>query len=270
MRVLLVLLALALLLYLLYVGYFFAAQRAILFPRHLMAVPATVPAVPGREVLWLATRQGPVEAWVLPPFDEENPAPLLIVAHGNGDLIDSWPPAVIGLRRMGIGVLLVEYPGYGRSAGSPSQAALHETFLLAYDTLVQHPQVDPARIVLFGHSVGGGVVAALAAERPSAALILISTFTSVRALAAQQGLPGRLARDPFDTLAAVRSYPHPVLVVHGRRDRTIPFGHGQALAQAAPQGELLALDCDHNGCIDDWDAFWQQIRPFLVRAAVLP
>jgi pimeloyl-ACP methyl ester carboxylesterase len=273
--VLVLFLLLVLLLYLLYVGYFYTRQRAILFPRHLIGQPAPLPPVAGRDRLWLTTSQGQIEAWFLPPLDAAGdertlPSPLCILAHGNGDLIDTWPAAVLPLRRMGIGVLLVEYPGYGRSEGQPTQAAIHEAFLLAYDTLIQHPQVDPARVVLFGHSVGGGAVAALAAERPSAALILFSSFTSVRALAREMRLPGWLARDPFDTLAALGAYLHPVLVVHGRYDRTIPFSHAQALAQAAPQGELVALDCDHNGCVDDWDAFWQGLRPFFARAGILP
>ncbi len=275
MRLLMTLLAILALLYLLYAGYFFVAQRSILFPRHLIAAPAALLDIPGGEQVWLETSVGKVEAWYLPPLDNHDgetprPAPLLILAHGNGDLIDTWPPAVAALRRMGVGVLLVEYPGYGRSQGSPSQAAIGEAFLLAYDTLAQHPQVDPARIVLFGHSVGGGAVADLAAARPSAALILFSTFTSVRAMATPLGLPGFAARDPFDTLAVVRSYPHPILILHGKHDRTIPYSHGVALHAAAPQGELVSLECGHNGCIDDWDAFWQGLRPFLMRAGILP
>src|SRR5690606_15598362 len=144
---------------------------------------------------------------------------------------------------------LVEYPGYGRSQGTPSLASIRESFLLAYDTVVQDPRVDPDRILLFGHSVGGAAVAGLSTERPSAALILFSTFTTVRALAVQQGLPGFAVRDPFDTLAAVREYARPVLVIHGIHDRIIPYSHGRALQAAAPQGEFMALACGHNDCV---------------------
>jgi fermentation-respiration switch protein FrsA (DUF1100 family) len=129
--------------------------------------------------------------------------------------------------------------------------------------------VDPTAIVLFGRSVGGGAVAALAAQRPSAALILFSTFTDVRTVAARYGLPGWAVRDPFDTLAVVRSYPQPVLIVHGRRDRTIPYAHAVTLHKAAVQGELLALGCDHNDCVTEWRHFWQALQPFLVRAGIL-
>jgi pimeloyl-ACP methyl ester carboxylesterase len=169
---------------------------------------------------------------------------------------------------MGIGVLLVEYPGYGRSQGAPSQASIGEALVAGYDAMLDHPHVDGERIVIFGRSVGGGAAASLAAQRPSAALILFSSFTSVGALAAGYGLPGLAVRDPFDALATVREYPGPLLILHGRRDHTIPYSHGLALHRAAQDGELVTLECGHNDCVADWDRFWQDLHPFLRRAGV--
>jgi fermentation-respiration switch protein FrsA (DUF1100 family) len=263
------LLAACILLYACYAAYFYALQRTLLFPRHLI-VPRAAPTLPGLEQGWLATSQGQVEHWYLPPVGgAAEKAPLFIIAHGNAELIDDWPEAVSALRRMGAGVLLVEYPGYGRSQGAPSQAAIGEALVAGYDAILDHPRVDQERIVLFGRSVGGGAVATLAAQRPSAALILFSTFTSVRALAAGYGLPGLAVRDPFDTLAVVSAYRGPVLILHGRRDRTIPYSHGLALHQAAQEGELRTLACDHNDCVVDWERFWQELRPFLRRAGIV-
>jgi uncharacterized protein len=273
MRLLWTLLAICLVLYVLYAGYFWLAQRTILFPRHLVPVPpAPADGHAGLERIWLATEQGAVEAWYLPPLTREagRPAPLMIVGHGNAELIDFWLEPATGLRRMGVGVLLVEYPGYGRSAGSPSRAAIAETFMAAYDAIAGHRLVDSDRIVLFGRSVGGAAVADLAGQRPSAGLILFSSFTSMRALAAGHYLPAFGVRDPFDVAAVVGAYPGPVLVLHGLHDQIIPYAHGVALREAATDGELVSLACGHNDCVDDWDAFWHSLRPFLVRAGVLP
>jgi pimeloyl-ACP methyl ester carboxylesterase len=253
-----------------YLTFFYLLQRSLLFPRHLLPVRAgPTPHVPGLEQHWLTTSQGRVEAWYLPPSDRASTgkAPL-IIGHGNAERIDDWLAAVTGLRRMGVGVLLVEYPGYGRSQGSPTQASITETFVAAYDAILDHPQVDPTKIILFGRSVGGGVVAALSAQRPSAALILLSTFTDVRSFARRYGLPRWAVRDPFDTLAVVRAYRQPVLILHGQHDRTIPYAHAVALQQAARQGELVPLACDHNDCVTDWDHFWQALQPFLGRAGM--
>jgi pimeloyl-ACP methyl ester carboxylesterase len=264
-------LALILILYLIYAAYFYLNQRMIIFPRHFITVPASAAVMPGLEQLWLETSEGQVEAWYLAPLSGElgTPAPLLILAHGNGDLIDYWLHSVTALRERGFGVFLVEYPGYGRSQGAPSYRAIRETYLLAYDTIIHHPQVDPQRIILFGHSIGGGAVNALAAERPSAGMILLSTFTSIRALAREQWLPGFAALDPFDNLGVVRDYPHPILIIHGSHDQTIPYHHGVALHAATQQGQLVSLECGHNGCIQDWDRFWHDLTPFLERTDIV-
>ncbi|RIK39721.1 MAG: alpha/beta hydrolase [Chloroflexi bacterium] len=271
MRIIILLLLAGGVLYALYVGYFFTAQRSILFPRHLnFGRDGPAPAVGGLETIWLTTSQGQVEAWYLPPLGDgvTAPAPLMIISHGNAERIDDWVAPVTGLRRMGIGVLLVEYPGYGRSQGHPTQASIGEALVAAYDLIIDHPQVNPDAIILFGRSVGGGAAAALAAQRPSAALILFSSFTSVRALAVSYGLPGLAVRDPFDVLSVVRTYPNPVLILHGQHDRTIPYTHGLALHAAAANGELITYACGHNDCIRDWDRFWEELRPFLTRAGV--
>jgi hypothetical protein len=139
----------------------------------------------------------------------------------------------------------------------------------AYDALVARKDVDPSRIVLFGRSLGGGAVCALAAKRPSAALILLSTFTSVQSLASHFLVPGFLVLDPFDNLALVGSYSGPVLVVHGSNDNLIPYDHGTALYRAAQRGKMLTYDCRHNDCPPSWDAFWQDVESFLLGAGII-
>jgi fermentation-respiration switch protein FrsA (DUF1100 family) len=235
----------------------FLTQRSILFPRALGAAsghPADV------ERVWLTTTAGRVEAWFLPPAKRSaTPAPLLLFAHGNGELIDHWASAFDAPRAAGFGVLLVEYPGYGRSEGSPSQASINAVMLAAYDHAKARPDVDSARIVAHGRSLGGGAVCLLATARPLAALILESTFTSVRAFASHFAAPGILVRDPFDNVAALARYPGPLLVLHGERDEIIPVAHGRALARAHAGAEFRGLPCGHNDCADGWP----MIRAFL-------
>jgi fermentation-respiration switch protein FrsA (DUF1100 family) len=113
------------------------------------------------------------------------------------------------------------------------------------------------------------VVCALARKRPSAAMILMSTFTGVRAFTARYLAPGFLVRDPFDNLSTVQSYNNPILVIHGRHDEVIPFSHGKRLYQAAKKGTLVAYDAGHNDCPPDWSVFWRDVAEFLAETAII-
>jgi hypothetical protein len=226
-----------------------------------------------------------VDAWFLPPargataaagttvgeqaHTDPGRAPALIFTHGNAELIDYAAADFASFARRGVGVLLVEYPGYGRSSGRPSFATIEAAVLGAYDTLVAQPEVDGSRIVAYGRSLGGGAAAALAARRPLAALVFQAVFTSLRSYAARYLAPGFLLRDRFEVLEAVRRFRGPVLVAHGRWDEVVPYAHGQALAEAAADGTLVSYDCRHNDCPPDWEAHVGRVVDFLVQKGVL-
>ena len=255
-------------LYSAYVGVLYVAQRAMLFPRPSRAPAAVSDA--GREVVWLRTSAGQIESWYYPPPTRDTMgapastgAPAVIVAHGNAELIDTFPREFLRFRDLGMALLLVEYPGYGRSQGSPSQGSITAALTAAYDTLVARDEIDADRIVLFGRSLGGGAVCALAAQRPAAALVLLSTFTSVREMAHRYLAPQFMVRDPFDNLAVVEGYGGAVLVIHGTDDGLIPVSHGERLSEAAARGRLLRYPCGHGDCPSDWGRFWQDLGQFL-------
>ncbi|MFC1526781.1 alpha/beta hydrolase [Candidatus Latescibacterota bacterium] len=241
----------------------YALQDRLVFPR----APADPAAQPpdGAEVWHLATSQGPVEAWYFAPSGHRaSPAPAVLIAHGNAELIDTFPEEFRRFRDLGMAVLQIEYPGYGRSPGQPSQTAIAETSTAAYDRLVARPDVDGDRIILFGRSLGGGTVCDLSRQRPAAALILLSTFQSLGAMTARYLAPPFLVRHPFDNLAAVSAFPGPVLILHSDRDPLIPYRHAVALSHAARHGILRTLDdCGHADCPQDWDGFWHDVTAFL-------
>jgi pimeloyl-ACP methyl ester carboxylesterase len=153
-------------LYLSYCGFLFFFQRAILFPRsQTTPMPHAADKIPGLEKIRLDLPFGQVESWYLPPVSNDKPRPVLIFAHGNAELIDHWPAFLHPLTRFGIGVLLVEYPGYGRSDGSPSQESVTAAFVEAYDRIVERKDVAPDQVVFAGRSIGGGAVCALAEKK---------------------------------------------------------------------------------------------------------
>jgi pimeloyl-ACP methyl ester carboxylesterase len=260
-----------LLFYMVYCGLIFLMQRQIMFPRHLIEIPPIGEDLPFMEKIWIKTSCGKTEAWFLPPEsnNKRTPAPAVIFAHGNGEIIDMWPNELKRFNRFGIGVFLVEYPGYGRSEGTPSQTNIRETFNNAYDILIKRKDVDSAKIILFGRSLGGGAVCLLAAERPSAGLILMSTFIGTRSFAKKYFVPSFLVRDPFDNLSVIRRYSEPVLVIHGKFDEVIPCSHGAALYTSASHATMITYACGHNDCPPDWEKFWKDIEIFLGTSGII-
>lgn len=244
----------------------FATQRRIVFSGALRESGPPPALETGETIIPLPVdREGAVEAIYLPGAGRHarSPGPLLMFTHGNGELVDDWLPAFRSFARKGVGVVLVEFPGYGRSAGRPGEASVVRATVQAYDAVVGRPEVDGGAVVAMGRSLGGGAAAALTRRRPVAALVLQSSFTSLRPFARRYLLPGWLVRDPFDNASALAAFDGPVLVFHGRRDAVIPHRHGEALAAAAPRGRLVSWDCGHNDCPPDWEAFVDEITAFL-------
>ena len=215
------------------------------------------------EALWLEVDGGRVETWLLPGA-ARGPAPLLIYTHGNGELIDFWADEFAPLRNAGLHVLLVEYPGYGRSRGRPSERNITATLVAAYDLVARDPRVDAARIVGYGRSLGGGAIAQLAARRPLATMVLESTFTSLADIVRGFGVPDWLIVNRFDTRSVLERYPRPVLLIHGTLDVNIPVSHAHGLKSVLTQGSLRLLHCGHNDCPRQWEP----LLSFLVEIGV--
>jgi len=192
---------------------------------------------------------------------------VVFFAHGNGELIDYAAPGLEPYRRRGISAALLEYRGYGRSGGEPSEAALFADIERFYDAVIARPDVDGRRVIAHGRSLGGGVMGGLIARRPVHGLVLESTFRSVKVIARRFMLPGVFVADPFDNEAAVSGFEGPVVVLHGREDEIIPFEHGRALATLAADAELVDFASGHNDMPHD-ARYWAAIDRLLERAGI--
>jgi len=149
-------------------------------------------------------------------------------------------------------MLLLEYPGYAGSSGSPSYGAITKSALAAFDQIVKRDDVDDTKIIVYGRSIGGGPACLLAAQREVAALVLESTFSSLAELVTEKGYPSFLLRDRFENVAIVNELTIPLLIYHGTRDTLIPFEHAKRLIKVARNGILQSADCGHNDCPRPW------------------
>ena len=234
----------------------------------LFPIPRYVPGDPGdrAEVVRIKGFDTEATALFLAPQTPAGRAPLMVFMHGNGELADHWVSEFDPPRAWGVAVLLLEYPGYGRAPGSPSEKSITEAARTAYDWAAADPRIDPARIVAYGRSLGGGAAGRLAVDRKVAALILESAFTSVVDFAGRFLAPSFLIRDPFDNRKALASYRGPLLMIHGRQDTIVPIEHGRELSKLVPGTRLVELNCGHNDCPRQWST----IASFLRDADVLP
>lgn len=266
-RLVMRLLGLLALIYAGWCGAVYFKQDSLIFPRD-MAGKGTGRPPANVEVLTLAVDGGTVEAWLMlgEGRSREQPGPAVIFFHGNAELIDDCVGRAEAYAQRGYTVLLPEYRGYGRSAGTPSERAIVADAVAFETMLAARPEVDPRRMIYHGQSLGGGVAAQLAARQPPRALILQSTFTSVADMASTMGVPGVLCTSPFRTRDVLRSLSSPVLILHGTQDRIIPSAHAQRLADVALDSELELMPGDHNKFPADQRAYWATIDRFLSRA----
>jgi fermentation-respiration switch protein FrsA (DUF1100 family) len=169
---------------------------------------------------------------------------------------------------LGVGLLIVDYRGYGQSEGSPSEAGLYEDARAALAYLRRRPDVDPARLVYFGQSLGSAVALNLAVEDPPFRLILENPFTSIRAMArALFPAPfALLAPSVFNNLSKIERLRTPLLVIHGDRDEVVPFEQGKQLFAAAPEPKTFyeIHNAGHNDTyLVGGEEYFERIEKFL-------
>jgi hypothetical protein len=192
------------------------------------------------EDVWLAASDGVrLHAWFV---RGAAPTVTILFFHGNAGNVSDRLDWLIEVAGLPADVLALDYRGYGRSEGRPSEAGLYQDAEAAYRWLTEERRVPPARLVLYGKSLGGGPACELAARRPARALILQSTFTNVPDMArvALPFMPRALVRTRFDNLAKVARITVPTLIVHSRDDEMIPFAMAERLHGAAAGPKRLA------------------------------
>lgn len=184
-----------------------------------------------------------IHGWWIPATKPD--AKVLLYLHGNGINIGANVAHANRFHQQGFSVLLIDYRGYGRSQGSPTESRVYQDAATAWDYLVKRHQ--PSEIFIYGHSLGGAVAIDLAVQHPEAAgLIVDSSFTSIADIAKLQGkfwmFPVDLILNQrFDSISKVRLLQIPVLFIHGTADLQVPTVMSQQLYAAAPEPKQLFL-----------------------------
>ncbi|MGE5657680.1 MAG: alpha/beta hydrolase [Actinomycetota bacterium] len=237
---------------------FLEQKKFIFFPAR--AVEMTPDAFGLRyQDVWLpvSAKTGQVErihGWWIPAdrsFSGSAPAelaPVVLYLHGNGSNVGANVEHANRFHRLGLSVLLIDYRGYGRSTGDfPTEAQVYEDAEVAWNSLVQERGIQPGRIFLYGHSLGGAIAIELAVRHPEAGgLIVEGSFISARAMVDYRGqywmFPvDLLLNQRFDSIAKVPHLKLPVLFIHGTSDRVVPVEMSHQLFEASPEPKQLYI-----------------------------
>jgi fermentation-respiration switch protein FrsA (DUF1100 family) len=201
-----------------------------------------------RDLYFETQDQVKLHGWL---FVRDPQGPFLLWCHGNAGNISHRLDNIARLQSVGINVFIFDYRGYGKSEGSLSEQGFYKDGGAAWETLIREGPVPPARVVLFGRSLGCAMAADLAARVPAAGLILESGFPHLGAMAKVHYpfvFSERLLSGRFDALSRLKRIKMPVLVIHGDRDGIVPTRLGRRLYESAPEPRewYEIKEADHN------------------------
>lgn len=240
-------------------------EKMIFFPgKRIVDTPGSI-GLHYEDVYLVTEDDVRIHGWYVPRVDEKA---TVLFFHGNAGNISHRLDSISIFHDLGLSVFIIDYRGYGRSEGRPSEKGTYRDAMAAWNYLVDERRLRPDEIIVFGRSLGGGVAAGLAARVTPAAIILESTFTSIKELGKHYYpyLPvSWIARVRYSVDEDISSFNCPVLVIHSEQDDVVPFRHGQRLfANAREPKMFLPISGDHNtGFLLSGDVYVEGMKRFL-------
>ena len=189
--------------------------------------------------------------------------------HGNAGNLSLRLPTIGWLQQLPANVLAVDYRGYGKSEGKPTEEGVYRDGEAAYDYLVREHKIPAEQIVVLGQSLGTTVAVDVASKKPVGAVILEAGFPSAKRVAqVAMRLPGvwLVMRSDFNSARKLKDVRTPVLVAHCRQDPVIPFALGEELYAAANQPNRFVAyqgDCHEPLYSADPRDYAARLRAFL-------
>ncbi len=239
-------------------GYMYLNQRSFLFlPTGALADPADKGLVNVHvETAEMADGTG-VTVWSAEPAVAG--APTVLYFHGNSGNVSTRWRRFRQILDSGFGLYAPSYRGYAGSEGAATEAALISDGLEHFDKAAAFG----APVIIHGESLGTGVAAAVAAERPDARLLVLEApYTALvdRAFEQYPWLPvGLLMKDQMPTRERISHVGVPLLILHGTEDTVIPVEHGKRLFERAREPKQIRI-IDGAGHSELWDnGLWDTV-----------
>ncbi|XZE52104.1 alpha/beta hydrolase [Planctomycetaceae bacterium SH139] len=188
-----------------------------------------------------------LHGWYCP---SETPIAYVLILHGNAGNISTRSGLLRLLQQANITAFIVDYRGYGRSSGSPSIDGVLQDVKAARMKFSEVANVPQAEMFLLGESLGGAFASKLAVDVEPRALILQSTFSSLRELADLHypALSSLVSAELLNSQETLSDYDCPLLLAHGKNDLIVPHSHAVAIFSAArgPKQLVSLNQAGHN------------------------
>lgn len=236
-------------------GFKYFEHINIYFPEKEIAFTPAAYGLPYEELTLTAKDKKRINAWLVPASPA---AAIVLFCHGNAGNISHRLDKIRIFNSLGLGVLIFDYRGYGKSTGRPSEKGIYLDAEAAYQYLASARASARAKtgtsgvmdVLFYGESLGCAVAAELALRHKPSGLILESPFTSIPDMGARlfPWLPVRLmVTNKYDSLAKIGGISCPLLVLHSPDDEIVPFEMGRRLFEAAPgPKEFVEISGSHN------------------------
>lgn len=252
-----------LIMYLLVVLFFYLFQSSFLF--FPQGISYQVPVNEDIEEVVIPVSEGRnLHGWFSKQSNTEKHK-LIIYFGGNAEEVSHLISATHFIGDYSL--LLINYPGYGKSDGRPGEKSFFEAGLAIYDYAISRNDIRHDKISVMGRSIGTGTATYLASKRAVDKVILISPFESIRAVA-QSKMPflpiNLLLKHRFDSKKYAQQISSPTLIFYGTNDNIIPPKHTKELAgywKGAVKTNVLE-GYNHNNIFESPE-MWTEINTFL-------
>jgi fermentation-respiration switch protein FrsA (DUF1100 family) len=223
---------------------FILQRRMIYYPMSLEKAYEFPPYVPGMEEVYMTCDDGTVIHGLWAPGKEERPCVLIF--HGNAGNVIHREVLMQGFNQRGYSVCMIDYHGYGKSGGKPTEQNLYMDGRTAIAWLSDVQGIPPERIVIFAKSLGSGVGVEMAVLFSIKGLILESPFSSTSSVARSHFVyslfpTGLLIRDKYDNISKISSIGCPVMFIHGSQDNLISRKESDKLFEKAKEPKTLYI-----------------------------
>jgi uncharacterized protein len=224
---------------------YFGQRSMMYFPETIHTRPAQAGLPEAEEMTLTSADRVHIVAWHVPPREGK---PVILYFHGNGGALRYRVERFHRLIKEGVGLVAIEYRGYGGSEGSPSEQGLIADAEAAYAFAAG--RYRPDQLALWGESLGSALAVYLAAEKPVGRVILEAPFTSAAAVASRRYwfMPVRLLmKDQFRSDERIQNVTAPVLILHGLNDHVVPYVMGERMFDLARTSKHIVrfLDGGH-------------------------